>query len=399
LNVKRISDITRFVDKCNERIRKIHMLKERGIDDIGLISNRSTNRVKIVDDLQIENSYVEEVLRPIILAKLNEQENLLKETIHEYGEELRKLTGGQTNEQSNDLALVKKDTVDVVAEKVRTFQERGELSFPANYSPENAMKSAWLVLQDTFDKNKKPVLEVCDRNSVANSLLNMVVQGLTPAKSQCYFIPYGKTLTLARSYFGTQSVLKRVTGAEDIFAQPVYEGDDLDYEIVRGNKQITKHKQSLSNVNKSKIVAAYATIIFPDDREDYTEIMTMDQIKQAWKQSPMYKENGNGTHQKFTDEMAKKTVINRACKNYINSSDDSSLVLEHFKQTDEMATEGEAEAEIQQNANSEYIDVDAEEVSEEPDPKEGKHSKPNQEQQPDQQEINFQQTGTGGPGF
>jgi recombination protein RecT len=300
-------------------------------------------------------------------------------------------------QSKNELALIKEDTVDVVANKVRQFQEKGELSFPANYSPENAMKSAWLVLQDTLDKNKKPVLEVCDRNSIANSLLNMVVQGLTPQKNQGYFIPYGRQLTFQRSYFGTQTVLKRVTGAEDIFAQPVYEGDDLEYEIVRGNKQITKHKQSLSNVDKSKIVAAYATIIFPDDRQDYTELMTMDQIKQAWKQSPMYKENGSGTHQKFTDEMAKKTVINRACKNYINSSDDSSLVLDHFKQTDEMVTEAEAEAEIQQNANSEYIDVDAEEV-----PEEKTESEKQPKEQPDQleqQEIEFPQTGTGGPGF
>ena len=41
----------------------------------------------------------------------------------------------------NKLSLIQKDTVDIVAKRVREFQERGELHFPANYSPENAMKS------------------------------------------------------------------------------------------------------------------------------------------------------------------------------------------------------------------------------------------------------------------
>src|SRR5690625_4382272 len=74
------------------------------------------------------------------------------------------------SKNQNQLALVKKDTVDVVAERVRQFQERGEIHFPANYSPENAMKSAWLILQNTQDRNKKPALEVCTKDSIANSL-------------------------------------------------------------------------------------------------------------------------------------------------------------------------------------------------------------------------------------
>jgi len=109
------------------------------------------------------------------------------------------------NNKDNQLALVKKDTVDIVAAKVREFQERGELDLPPNYSPENAMKSAWLILQNTFDKNKKPVLHACTKDSIANSLLDMIVQGLNPAKKQCYFIAYGNQLVCQRSYFGTMA--------------------------------------------------------------------------------------------------------------------------------------------------------------------------------------------------
>src|SRR5690606_20910731 len=152
--------------------------------------------------------------------------------------------------------------------------ERGEIHFPANYSPENAMKSAWLILQNTLDREKRPVLEVCTKDSIANSLLDMVVQGLNPAKKQGYFIAYGKQLVFQRSYFGTMAVTKRVTGAKDICAEVVYEGDEFEFEISRGRKKITKHKQTVASINGGKIVAAYCTIVFDDERE-YTDIMTM----------------------------------------------------------------------------------------------------------------------------
>ncbi len=78
------------------------------------------------------------------------------------------------------------------------------------------MKSAWLILQAAVDKDKKPVLEVCSKNSIANALLDMVVQGLNPAKKQCYFIAYGNGLACQRSYFGTMAVTKQVAGAKEI---------------------------------------------------------------------------------------------------------------------------------------------------------------------------------------
>ena len=290
---------------------------------------------------------------------------------------------------NNELALIKKDTVDVVAEKVRQFQERGEIHFPANYSPENALKSAWLVLQETTDKNGKPVLQTCTKNSIANSLLNMVVQGLTPAKNQGYFIAFGQQLVFMRSYFGTMAVTKRVTGAKDIFAQVVYEGDEFEYEIEFGRKKVTKHVQKIENVNGDKIVAAYCTIVFDDDRW-YTEIMTMDEIKRAWEMSP----TKNKTHKEFPQEMAKKTVINRTCKMYLNSSDDSNLVIEHFYRTDESAEEAQIQEEIDENANQETIDVEFTEPEEESE----SESKPKSE---DPLINDFEEAlqNTDGPGF
>jgi len=310
--------------------------------------------------------------------------------------------------KGNALALIKKDVVDVVGKKVQEFVSRGELHLPPNYSVENAMKSAWLILQNTFDKDKKPVLQVCTKDSIANSLLDMAVQGLNPAKKQGYFIAYGKQLVFQRSYFGTMAVTKRVTGAKDIFAEVVYKGDEFEYTINRGNKVITKHVQRIENVDPDNIVAAYCTIIFDDDRQ-FTDIMTWQEIQKAWSKSKMNPEKEGSTHKEFAQEMCRKTVINRACKRYLNSSDDGSLLMQHINRADEVAAEAEVEAEIAENANQELIDIDAEyellgedadteETAEEPE--EESAEKPKQEKKQDKPQQGKQQTiFEEGPGF
>ncbi len=268
-----------------------------------------------------------------------------------------------TTSTNRALRPTKNDTVNAVMTKISQLQAQGRLRFPAHYSPENALMSAYLVLQQTLTTDKKPVLKACTQESVANALLDMAVQGLNPMKKQCYFIAYGQQLVCQRSYFGTMAVAKRVTGCQEIFAEVVYEGDQFEYELRRGNKHITKHLQDINNVRGDKIAAAYCTIIGKDGQE-YSEIMTIDQIKKAWAKSKMSPVDDKGnikassTHGQFPEEMAKKTVINRACKAFVNTSNDSTLdaVIEHFNRSDEVLEEAEFQEELEQHANQEVLD-------------------------------------------
>lgn len=270
----------------------------------------------------------------------------------------------QQQQQPQGGALVRRDTVEVVAERVRKFQESGQLHLPANYSAENAMKSAWLILQAAADKTGKPVLQACTQASIANALLDMVVQGLNPAKKQGYFVAYGNQLTFQRSYFGAMAVTKRVAGANDIFAQVVWKGDEFEFGVVNGRKTIVKHIQRIENVG-GEIVAAYCIIDMADGRQ-VTDIMTMDQIRQSWKKSKMSPDADTSTHKQYPEEMARKTVINRACKALINSSSDDHLFLESFNRADEALADEDMDEEIAANANAEVIDVQAERGEEPP---------------------------------
>jgi recombination protein RecT len=231
--------------------------------------------------------------------------------------------------ENKELAI-QKDISDKVLARIKEKTEAKELNLPPNYSAGNAMKFGWLKILETKNLNKQPALSVCTKDSIANALLEMATQGLNPAKNQCYFIVHGDTLTMMRSYFGTMAVAKRAAGVKEVFAIPIYQGDEFEFKVDfrRGKREITKHEQKFENIDNNKINGAYAVVIYNEldkdgENKTSTEIMTMPEIRKAWEQGP---QKGQGkVHTNFTAEMAKKTVIARALKFAINSSDDADL--------------------------------------------------------------------------
>lgn len=257
--------------------------------------------------------------------------------------------------QPNGVKKFEEGTVDLVLERISAFQTNGDLKLPANYSPENAIRSAWLILQDVKDMNKQPALTVCTKESIANALLDMVLQGLSPVKKQCYFVVYGNKLTLQKSYIGNIAVGKRVANIKEVKAVPVYEGDVFKYEIniESGRKRVTEHIQDFKNIDPDKCAGAYA-IVTENDGKTWTEVMTIKQIKKAWE---MGNAKGNSpAHKNFADEMACKTVVNRALKIAIGSSDDGDLFLED-EQLDDIVTAG-VKHQIAENANKKELSLE-----------------------------------------
>lgn len=212
-----------------------------------------------------------------------------------------------------------------VLSRIEQFQKDGSMILPKNYSVENHMKSAWLALQEVEDKEHHKALQICTKESIANSLLDMVLQGLSVSKKQGYFIVYGNKLIFQRSYFGTIALAKRAGGiVSEPVANVIYDGDDFQYEIdpKTAKVSIVKHSQKLENIDNAKIKGAYALVTLADGTTQVT-IMSMQQIQAAWGQGAT---KGNSpAHKNFAEEMAKKTVIGRACKAIINSSDDAWL--------------------------------------------------------------------------
>lgn len=227
---------------------------------------------------------------------------------------------------TNQVVINQKDVTTQILTRIDEMQGEG-LALPKNYNPSNALQIAFLKIQEMKVRNQ-PVLEIVTKKSVVESLLNMTLQGLSPAKNQCYFIPYGDQLQMQRSYFGTQAALKRLDGVNDIWAEVIRKGETFEFKNENGRKRLIKHEQSFETLD-NEIIGAYAVIDTKDD-DQLLEVMTRKQIDTSWSQA-----KSSNVHNKFGDQMAMRTVINRAAKNYINTSDDSDLLVHAINDTTE----------------------------------------------------------------
>ena len=228
---------------------------------------------------------------------------------------------------NNTPAIKQREVTDNILNRVSEMKSDG-LALPANYNAANALNIAFLKLVD-MKVNRKPLLEVVTKKSIQESLLNMVLQGLSPAKNQVYFIPYGDELQMQRSYFGTQTALKRLKGINDIWANVVFEGDNFDIYIDdKGRERLKVHETSFLN-RDNQIIAAYAIVDTEEDGQLLT-VMTKKEIDKSWSQAKT-----TNVQKSFPQEMAKRTVINRAAKSIINSSDDSDMLVQAINQSTE----------------------------------------------------------------
>lgn len=231
-------------------------------------------------------------------------------------------------QESTEVAFInyKNKITESVLNRIAALQ-KGGITVPKGFSADNQIYLAFLKLTGMTDpSSKKPVLSLVTPQSVANAMLTMCLKGLSMEKGQCTFIRYGNELQFQQEYHGTVALAKRY-GAGDPQAQVIYEGDDFEYEInpKTGKKAVKKHIQKLQNINNDKIVGAWCLVPYAEhpDWEPKVEVMTMDEIRRSWMQGAT--KGQSPAHRNFPQEMAKKTVIGRACKLFVSTSDDAGV--------------------------------------------------------------------------
>lgn len=268
--------------------------------------------------------------------------------------------------------VMPKNITDTVFNTLSVYQSQGTVNFPQNYSVGNALKAAWLIYQQDAK------LQSCDANSVANALLDMCIGGLNPSKSQCYFVPMGNKCTLMTSYFGKQTMVKRIKGVKDVRADVIYK--DTKYELivdVFGNDDIQITEPCpLDKRQNANIIGAWARIILDPEvfgTDSFVTIMTLEDIQNAFNMG-----NAKGqskAHKSFLNEMAKKTAINRCIKNFVNTRDDQDIIIDVLNRTTNAEYKDDY-ADVQ----SKVVDVQASEIVEMPkEPKPDPNAEPKKE--------------------
>lgn len=186
---------------------------------------------------------------------------------------------------------------------------QGQLIFPKGYSVGNQLKLMYTSLSQNGNIAKATAI------SIGEALTEAVVQGLEIDKKQCYFIVYGRQLTMFRSYYGDVAVAKRTHLVKDIRARVIYKGDTYTIDVdENGEEIITGHQTSLEN-HDNPIIGAYAWAELPNGRRQYC-IMTWKEIQTNWSKS----KSGGAVSKEFPQEMAKRTVIRRLVKMLFNTA-------------------------------------------------------------------------------
>ena len=241
-------------------------------------------------------------------------------------QEARRAAANMPASTGDDFISYKNRITGSVLKRISELQ-KGGITVPNGFSADNQIYLAFLKLSAMEDpKSNQPILQAVTPQSVANALLTMCLKGLSMEKGQCTFIRYGSELQFQQMYHGTVALAKRY-GAGDPQAQVIYEGDEFEYEInpATGKKRVIKHVQRLENIKSDKIVGAWCLVPYAGHPEldPKVEVMTIDEIRRSWMQGATRGESP--AHRLFPQEMAKKTVIGRACKLFVSTSDDAGV--------------------------------------------------------------------------
>lgn len=176
--------------------------------------------------------------------------------------------------------------------------------------------TAMLKIAQTNDRNGKPALQACTQESIISAMRDMALQGLSMGRNQCYPIVYGNKLQIQRSYFGTVAVFNRMFPNLKVTANVLYKGDDYEYCVdeIYDFTYVTNVRSKIEN-RDNPIVAAYGSIIDMTTKERvYACVMSQREIEKSWS-----KAKTKNVQQDFPQEMAKRTLINRMCKLYVNT--------------------------------------------------------------------------------
>ncbi len=238
--------------------------------------------------------------------------------------------------QPQSIAEISKEVQESVTASVTALVENEKMTLPQGYSVSNAIRKAILVItNDVKSKDGVPAIKFCKKGSIAQSILDMVVQGLMPERKQGYFIVYGDSLTFQRSYFGTVAALKRAAPeVYKVVAGVIYEKDTPEYSVTKFNQTYVSALIADPLNDRGKPVGGYCTIYDRDANVLDGVVMKWEQIQTSWHQSRNFKQGG--VHDKFPEEMAKRTLISRACKMMLNTSiKPNDAVVESFNRTTE----------------------------------------------------------------
>ena len=207
----------------------------------------------------------------------------------------------------------------------------------------------------------KPELQKYSKEVLATALVRSAQDNLDALNQEVYIYKgYGDKLTYTISYKGLRkmAIEKSVRPIKDIYAKPIFENDTVEETFIDGEPKLV-YKSNF--MNRGKWIGVLAVCVFSDGSEIY-ELMDMDDINAVKNKS-----RNSGAWKDFPQEMAKKSVIRRLCKQITLDFRDKQQ-SDMFTGADEFINDPKEQAakDIKENSNmadfddSDVIEVDVE---------------------------------------
>lgn len=224
------------------------------------------------------------------------------------------------------------------------------------------------ALPDSFNKQRfalnfvsliqdKPELQKYSKEVLATALVRSAQDNLDALNNEVYIYKgYNDKLTYTPSYKGLRkmAIEKSVRPIKDIYAKPIYDGDTVEETFMDGEAKLVYKSNFMKRGNW---IGVFAVCVFKDNSEIY-ELMDMADINAI-----KAKSRNSGAWKDFPQEMAKKSVIRRLCKQITLDFRDKEQA-DMFTGVDEFIDDPKEQAakDVEENANQ--MDLNAEPVME-----------------------------------
>lgn len=223
-------------------------------------------------------------------------------------------------------------------------------ALPKDFNKARFVQNALALINDNKD------LQKYGAQQLMSGLLKGAYLGLDFYSKECYLVPYGNSLNYQTDYRGAKKLAKKysIRPIKDIYAKIIREGDEFEEAIVGGEPTINFRPKFL---NDGKTIGAFAVCMYADGGIAY-DVMSLKELENTRSAS---KASNSPAWKKFTDEMYKKTVLHRLCK-HIELDFENPTQRQMFTAGIEIETDPQkiAQAEIEENANTEDFDMEGE---------------------------------------
>lgn len=238
-------------------------------------------------------------------------------------------------------------------------------ALPADFNQARFVTNAVALLNE--NENLAKFAKQNGTSQIVAGLVRGAVDGLDFAHKEAYLVPFGNQLNFMPSYKGARKMAKKyaLRPVKDIYADIVREGDNFECGVKDGKPYLNFTPNPFSS---KPVIGAFAVVIYEDESIQY-EIMNMDDLEACKNAS---RSSNSPAWKKFTNEMYKKSVLHRLCKNIEIDPDINKEILDDMDAGLEIETDQEqiVENEINENQGSEeFIEedvIDTEVVAEQP---------------------------------